>query len=105
MGSTFAVELPIFNRSVDHPAAQVDVDAVVAFTPTLQPRPRIRGANSNSARLLPVEDVSEDPLEHHSGGIEGDENTLSILIVDDSSANRSGYCYRSVSLSSYLYVR
>jgi hypothetical protein len=103
MGSTFAVELPIFNRSVDHPAAQMDVDAVVAFTPTLQPRPRIRG--TNSARLLPVEDVSEDPLEHHSGGIEGDENTLSILIVDDSSPNRSGYCYRSVSLSSYLSVR
>jgi len=100
MGSTFAVELPIFNRSVDHPAAQMDVDAVVAFTPTLQPRPRIRGANS--ARLLPVEDVSEDPLEHHSDGIEGGENTLSILIVDDSSANRSGYCYRRVSLSSYL---
>ena len=71
MGSTFAVELPIYTRDMDHPAAPVDTDAVVAFSPTLQPNPRPRNRAANSARLLPVDDTSEGLFEHDGGVIEG----------------------------------
>ena len=92
MGSTFALDLPIYSRNMDHPAAPVDTDAVVAFSPTLQPQPNLRPRKraANPVRLLPVDDTSEGLFEHDGGVIEGVAHTLSILIVDDSSANRSG---------------
>ena len=89
MGSTFAVELPIYNRSMDHQAvARIGFNSVVSYSPSLQPRRRIRA--TNSARLFPVDDAAEEIMVHTDSGIEGAAETLSILIVDDSSANRSG---------------
>eukprot|EP01036_Dinobryon_divergens_P032345 gene32344-41909_t len=89
IGSTFAVELPIYNRTMDqHAAAEIEIDSVVAFSPSLQPRRRIRA--TSSARLFPVDDAAEEIMVHTDSGIEGAAEKLSILIVDDSSANRSG---------------
>jgi hypothetical protein len=89
MGSTFAVELPIYNRTMDHQAAaEMETTSVVDFSPPLQARRRIRV--TNSARLFPVDDAAEEIIVHSDSGIEGAAEKLSILIVDDSSANRSG---------------
>ena len=90
MGSTFAVELLIYNRSMDHQVAarEMETTSVVSLPRTLQARSHARP--TTVVRVVPCDYAPEVMIEHSDSGIEGAAETLSILIVDDSSANRSG---------------
>lgn len=83
MGSTFAVELPLFFRN-----EAPDIDSVVSIPQSSRPLPRIRA--TNIVRVLPLNTASEEVTSHSDALIDGVAQKLSILIVDDSSANRSG---------------
>ena len=66
------------------------IDAVVVSLPALpMPRPRVRRA-TNIVKVVPV-NTTEEVSEHVPNGFETVVQKLSILIVDDSSANRSGH--------------
>ena len=87
MGSTFALELPIYNRNVAgirQTAAEIEDNAAVSTPPTLQPRSHIRP--TTIVRVVPYDRAPEVMIEHR---LEGVSESLTILVVDDSSANRS----------------
>lgn len=101
------MELPIYNRTVaNQEGISVEIESVVFVPPppTLQPRPRIRA--TNSVRILPVDDAPEEIMVEEIVELGGDDrdiegvpqSQLTILIVDDSSANRSGVLYLDSSL-------
>eukprot|EP01036_Dinobryon_divergens_P028711 gene28711-37703_t len=84
-GSTFAVELPIYSRTVDHHEAS-DLESVVSIPASSRPRPRLRA--TNIVQVLPVSSTSEKGTSHSDAITERAAQKLSVLIVDDSSANR-----------------
>ena len=87
-GSTFAVELPVYSKSLN----PFDLP-VVATVPSSRPRRRIR--ETNIVQVLPVS-IAVDEWALHSDDAEMQRMSralvnaqeLPILIVDDSSANR-----------------
>ena len=65
-----------------------DLDAVVSLPALPIPRPRARA--TNIVKVVPV-NTTEEVFEHVPNGFETVVQKLSIMIVDDSSANRSGH--------------
>ena len=93
MGSTFAVELPIYTKSMD-PQTTLDMTSPATSPQRLKPRSHSISHHVAVNRVVPFETVTDMVCEHHGDSdIEGISDTLSILIVDDSSANRSGSPY------------
>ena len=66
------------------------LDAVVSLPALPMPRPRARA--TNIVKVVPV-NTTEEVSEHVPNGFETVVQKLSILIVDDSSANRSGHIH------------
>jgi len=81
------VELPIFLKNMNHPSAGA-LNSVVAMPPRSHPGVSVRAVTF--VRIAPFDNAQECVIEQNDSGIEGVGETLSILIVDDSSANRSG---------------
>ena len=79
------MELPIYSRTVDHHEAS-DLESVVSIPASSRPRPRLRA--TNLVQVLPVSSTSEKGTSHSDGITERAAQKLSVLIVDDSSANR-----------------
>ena len=95
MGSTFAIELPIYSRSMDHQATTAtDMNSNVTIPTRLQPRSHMGPVTV--VRIAPYESVPDVVVDYNDSFIEGAAETLSILIVDDSSANRSAPLYASI---------
>ena len=72
------------------------LDAVVSLPALPMPRPRARA--TNIIKVVSVVNTTEEVTEHVPNGFEIVVQKLSILIVDDSSANRSGHIYEQWSL-------
>ena len=66
------------------------IDAVVSLPALPMPRPRVRA--TNIVKVVPL-NTTEEVTEHVPNGFETVVQKLSILIVDDSSANRSGHIH------------
>ena len=99
MGSTFAVELPIYCRHTSRNEA-TEMDSVVSMPPVVQPRPRIRA--TNIVRVVPVNTFDEMVGYPGHADIErGGAQKLTILVVDDSSPNRYNSAGRSSCSSGY----
>ena len=82
------MELPIFLKNMNHPSAGA-LNSVVAMPPRSHPGVSVRAVTF--VRIAPFDNAQECVIEQQNdSGIEGVGETLSILIVDDSSANRSG---------------
>ena len=107
MGSTFAVELPIYSRAAGRHEAP-DIESVLAtMPPSSRPRSRPRLRATNVVQVVPASNapgdgegatshgdtaaVEEGAAGAGAGGRGGAarKKQLSVLIVDDSSANRS----------------
>ena len=97
LGSSFAIELPFYFRSMVNQAAAV-LDSNVAIVPR-QLQPRSHMGPVTVVRIAPYEHVPDMVVADDDAAIKGVTETLSILIVDDSSANRSGSPYPTI----YLY--
>ena len=66
------------------------IDAVVSLPALPMPRPRVRA--TNIVKVVPL-NTTEEVTEHVPNGFETVVQKVSILIVDDSSANRSGHIH------------
>ena len=79
------MELPIYSRTVDRHEAP-DLESVVSIPASSRPRPRLRA--TNIVQVLPVSSTLEEVTSHSDTITERVAQKLSVLIVDDSSANR-----------------
>eukprot|EP01036_Dinobryon_divergens_P024874 gene24874-33364_t len=86
MGSSFAIELPFYFRNMANQAAAV-LDSNVALVPR-QLQPRSHMGPVTVVRIAPYEYIPDMVVADDDAAIKGVTETLSILIVDDSSANR-----------------
>ena len=99
MGSTFAVELPIYSRSADRfYEAPEDIESSVSVASRARPQPR--PIATNIVQVLPTSHTisEEEEVTSHQDPTTTTITTtiigrvvkkLTVLIVDDSSANRS----------------
>eukprot|EP01036_Dinobryon_divergens_P028761 gene28761-37760_t len=94
LGSTFAVELPIYSRTTaDRFEAPPDIESAVSVAPSSGPRtrPQPRPRATNVVQVLPASRTSEEGTSNGDTTIEiaaKKKKKLTVLIVDDSSANR-----------------
>jgi len=72
---------------MDHPTATAAMNAVEVI-PQRSPS-RIRSRAVTVVRVVPYDTAQERMTEQNDSSIQGIAETLSILIVDDSTANRS----------------
>ena len=94
MGSTFAVELPIYSRTTADRFEAPDIESAESVAPSSGPRtrrPQPRPRATNVVQVLPASHTSEEGTLYEDSTIEiASKKNLTVLIVDDSSANRSG---------------
>ena len=81
------MELPIYSKNMDHPITAATMNAVVVNPPRSPPGTRSRAVTV--VRVVPYDTAQERMTEQNDSSIQGIAETLSILIVDDSTANRS----------------
>ena len=106
MGSTFAVELPIYSKNMGNQfAADMISSSSVASIP-LRVKPRSPVRHVALDRVVPFENVTDAVVLEHSRvyDISGVAEMLSILIVDDSSANRSGLTFFDSTVSANIHL-
>ena len=82
------MELPIYSKNMDHPTAVAAMNSVMVIPQRSPSRTRSRAVTV--VRVVPYDNAQELIIEQNDSTIQGVAETLSILIVDDSSANRSG---------------
>ena len=105
MGSTFAVELPIYSKNMGNQFAADMISSSVASIP-LRVKPRSPVRHVALDRVVPFENVTDAVVLEHSRvyDISGVAEMLSILIVDDSSANRSGLTFFDSTVSANIHL-
>ena len=82
------MELPIYLKDMNHLTAAAAMNSVAVVPPRSPPRTTRRDVTIS--RVVPYENTQQLMMETNDSSIQGVAETLSILIVDDSSANRSG---------------